>query len=140
MLYSCRVDLSSVSPQDFVSTVIRLLDSPSTAIRAKAFLVLLHVLIHNRDMLLLSCQARYTASQRVCRAVDRWCVCPVDYLLLAVMYLTLKTFPEVYQEFNLSLVSSASKPREDHGHKAVRSQSGGLCALRGWGFAWKPLG
>ncbi|XP_030791172.1 serine/threonine-protein kinase ULK4 isoform X5 [Rhinopithecus roxellana] len=43
---------------DFVSTVIRLLDSPSTYIRAKAFLVLLYILIYNREMLLLSCQAR----------------------------------------------------------------------------------
>uniref|UniRef100_A0A3Q2L852 non-specific serine/threonine protein kinase n=1 Tax=Equus caballus TaxID=9796 RepID=A0A3Q2L852_HORSE len=43
---------------DFVSTVIRLLDSPSTSIRAKAFLVLLYILIHNHEMLLLSCQAR----------------------------------------------------------------------------------
>ncbi|XP_068414336.1 serine/threonine-protein kinase ULK4 isoform X3 [Eschrichtius robustus] len=43
---------------DFVSTVIRLLDSPSTSIRAKSFLVLLYILIHNREMLLLGCQAR----------------------------------------------------------------------------------
>ncbi|XP_065789169.1 serine/threonine-protein kinase ULK4 isoform X2 [Muntiacus reevesi] len=43
---------------DFVSTIIRLLDSPSTSIRAKAFLVLLYILIHNHEMLLLSCQAR----------------------------------------------------------------------------------
>ncbi|XP_061051262.1 serine/threonine-protein kinase ULK4 isoform X4 [Eubalaena glacialis] len=43
---------------DFVSTVIRLLDSPSTSIRAKSFLVLLYILIHNHEMLLLSCQAR----------------------------------------------------------------------------------
>ncbi|XP_058585514.1 serine/threonine-protein kinase ULK4 isoform X4 [Neofelis nebulosa] len=44
---------------DFVSTIIRLLDSPSTSIRAKAFLVLLYILIHNHEMLLLGCQARY---------------------------------------------------------------------------------
>ncbi|XP_042810215.1 serine/threonine-protein kinase ULK4 isoform X7 [Panthera leo] len=43
---------------DFVSTIIRLLDSPSTSIRAKAFLVLLYILIHNHEMLLLGCQAR----------------------------------------------------------------------------------
>nr|KAF6335982.1 unc-51 like kinase 4 [Pipistrellus kuhlii] len=43
---------------DFVSTIIRLLDSPSASIRAKAFLVLLYILIHNHEMLLLSCQAR----------------------------------------------------------------------------------
>ncbi|XP_023556564.1 serine/threonine-protein kinase ULK4 isoform X5 [Octodon degus] len=43
---------------DFVSTILRLLDSPSTSIRAKAFLVLCYILIHNREMLLLSCQAR----------------------------------------------------------------------------------
>ncbi|XP_066101422.1 serine/threonine-protein kinase ULK4 isoform X2 [Saccopteryx bilineata] len=47
-----------IQEKDFVSTVIRLLDSPSTSIRAKAFLVLLYVLIHNHEMLLLSCQAR----------------------------------------------------------------------------------
>ncbi|XP_041533221.1 serine/threonine-protein kinase ULK4 [Microtus oregoni] len=47
-----------IQEKDFVSTIIRLLDSPSTAIRAKAVLVLLYILIYNRDMLLLSCQAR----------------------------------------------------------------------------------
>ncbi|XP_076433529.1 serine/threonine-protein kinase ULK4 isoform X3 [Peromyscus maniculatus bairdii] len=58
-MLSCGIHLQRlIQEKDFVSTVIRLLDSPSTAIRAKAFLVLLHVLIHNRDMLLLSCQAR----------------------------------------------------------------------------------
>ncbi|XP_050996362.1 serine/threonine-protein kinase ULK4 [Acomys russatus] len=58
-MLSCGIHLQRlIQEKDFVSTVIRLLDSPSTAIRAKAFLVLLYVLIHNRDMLLLSCQAR----------------------------------------------------------------------------------
>ncbi|GAB1294830.1 Serine/threonine-protein kinase ULK4 [Apodemus speciosus] len=58
-LLSALADLKTITtPDDFVSTVIRLLDSPSTPIRAKAFLVLLYILIHNRDMLLLSCQAR----------------------------------------------------------------------------------
>ncbi|XP_073088603.1 serine/threonine-protein kinase ULK4 isoform X12 [Manis javanica] len=47
-----------IQEKEFVSTVIRLLDSPSTSIRAKAFLVLLYILIHNHEMLLLSCQAR----------------------------------------------------------------------------------
>ncbi|XP_016018769.2 serine/threonine-protein kinase ULK4 isoform X3 [Rousettus aegyptiacus] len=47
-----------IQEKDFVSTIIRLLDSPSTSIRAKAFLVLLYILIHNHEMLLLSCQAR----------------------------------------------------------------------------------
>ncbi|XP_030301233.1 serine/threonine-protein kinase ULK4 [Calypte anna] len=47
-----------VQEKDFVSTITRLLESPSTFIRAKAFLVLLQVLINNREMLLLSCQAR----------------------------------------------------------------------------------
>ncbi|XP_052580553.1 serine/threonine-protein kinase ULK4 isoform X2 [Peromyscus californicus insignis] len=57
-MLSCGIHLQRlIQEKDFVSTVIRLLDSPSAAIRAKAFLVLLHVLIHNRDMLLLSCQA-----------------------------------------------------------------------------------
>ncbi|XP_038938659.1 serine/threonine-protein kinase ULK4 isoform X1 [Rattus norvegicus] len=58
-MLSCGIHLQRlIQEKDFVSTVIRLLDSPSTPIRAKAFLVLLYVLIHNRDMLLLSCQAR----------------------------------------------------------------------------------
>ncbi|NWR91577.1 ULK4 kinase, partial [Furnarius figulus] len=47
-----------IQEKDFVTTFFRLLESPSTFIRAKAFLVLLQVLIHNREMLLLSCQAR----------------------------------------------------------------------------------
>ncbi|XP_019486585.1 PREDICTED: serine/threonine-protein kinase ULK4 [Hipposideros armiger] len=47
-----------IQEKDFVSTIIRLLDSPSTSIRAKAFLVLLYILIHNHEMLLLSCQSR----------------------------------------------------------------------------------
>lgn len=58
-MLSCGIHLQRlIQEKDFVSTVIRLLDSPSTPIRAKAFLVLLYILIHNRDMLLLSCQAR----------------------------------------------------------------------------------
>ncbi|XP_053785185.1 serine/threonine-protein kinase ULK4 isoform X2 [Desmodus rotundus] len=47
-----------IQEKDFASTIIRLLDSPSASIRAKAFLVLLYILIHNHEMLLLSCQAR----------------------------------------------------------------------------------
>ncbi|CAI5788249.1 serine serine/threonine-protein kinase ULK4 isoform X1 [Podarcis lilfordi] len=43
---------------DLVTTVIRMFESPSASIRAKAFLVLLQVLINNKEMLLLSCQAR----------------------------------------------------------------------------------
>ncbi|XP_054406385.2 serine/threonine-protein kinase ULK4 isoform X10 [Pongo abelii] len=60
----CRITRHSptafqnVIEKDFVSTIIRLLESPSTYIRAKAFLVLLYILIYNREMLLLSCQAR----------------------------------------------------------------------------------
>ncbi|XP_040595562.1 LOW QUALITY PROTEIN: serine/threonine-protein kinase ULK4 [Mesocricetus auratus] len=58
-MLSCGIHLQRlIQEKDFVSTIIRLLDSPSTAIRAKAFLVLLYILIHNRDTLLLSCQAR----------------------------------------------------------------------------------
>ncbi|XP_060241026.1 serine/threonine-protein kinase ULK4 isoform X3 [Meriones unguiculatus] len=58
-MLSCGIHLQRlIQEKDFVSTVIRLLDSPSSPIRAKAFLVLLYILIHNRDMLLLSCQAR----------------------------------------------------------------------------------
>ncbi|XP_006868888.1 PREDICTED: serine/threonine-protein kinase ULK4 [Chrysochloris asiatica] len=58
-MLSCGIHLQRlIQEKDFVSTVIRLFDSPSTSIRAKAFLVLLYILIHNREMLLLSCQAR----------------------------------------------------------------------------------
>ncbi|XP_048190445.1 serine/threonine-protein kinase ULK4 [Perognathus longimembris pacificus] len=58
-MLSCGTHLQRLTQEkDFVSTTIRLLDSPSTPIRAKAFLVLLYILIHNREMLLLSCQAR----------------------------------------------------------------------------------
>ncbi|XP_069504376.1 serine/threonine-protein kinase ULK4 [Ambystoma mexicanum] len=44
--------------KDFVTKVIRLLESPSTVIRAKTFLVLLQILTHNKEMLLQSCQSR----------------------------------------------------------------------------------
>ncbi|XP_061852777.1 serine/threonine-protein kinase ULK4 [Colius striatus] len=47
-----------IQEKDFVTTIIRLLESPSTFIRAKAFLVLLQVLINNKEMFLPSCQAR----------------------------------------------------------------------------------
>ncbi|XP_061051260.1 serine/threonine-protein kinase ULK4 isoform X2 [Eubalaena glacialis] len=58
-MLSCGIHLQRlIQEKDFVSTVIRLLDSPSTSIRAKSFLVLLYILIHNHEMLLLSCQAR----------------------------------------------------------------------------------
>ncbi|KAF6101585.1 unc-51 like kinase 4 [Phyllostomus discolor] len=58
-MLSCGIHLQRlIQEKDFVSTIIRLLDSPSTSIRAKAFLVLLYILIHNHEMLLLSCQAR----------------------------------------------------------------------------------
>uniref|UniRef100_A0A2K6TCK0 Unc-51 like kinase 4 n=1 Tax=Saimiri boliviensis boliviensis TaxID=39432 RepID=A0A2K6TCK0_SAIBB len=58
-MLSCGIHLQRlVQEKDFVSTIIHLLDSPSAYIRAKAFLVLLYVLIYNREMLLLSCQAR----------------------------------------------------------------------------------
>ncbi|XP_016051574.1 PREDICTED: serine/threonine-protein kinase ULK4 [Miniopterus natalensis] len=58
-MLSCGIHLQRlIQEKDFVSTVIRLLDSPSASIRAKAFLVLLYILIHNHEMLLLSCQAR----------------------------------------------------------------------------------
>ncbi|KAM8978032.1 serine/threonine-protein kinase ULK4 isoform X2 [Sarcophilus harrisii] len=58
-MLSCGIHLQRlIQEKDFVTTVIRLFDSPSTSIRAKAFLVLLYVLLHNREMLLLSCQAR----------------------------------------------------------------------------------
>ncbi|XP_045292389.1 serine/threonine-protein kinase ULK4 isoform X3 [Leopardus geoffroyi] len=58
-MLSCGIHLQRlIQEKDFVSTVIRLLDSPSTSIRAKAFLVLLYILIHNHEMLLLGCQAR----------------------------------------------------------------------------------
>ncbi|XP_059795348.1 serine/threonine-protein kinase ULK4 isoform X3 [Balaenoptera ricei] len=58
-MLSCGIHLQRlIQEKDFVSTVIRLLDSPSTSIRAKSFLVLLYILIHNHEMLLLGCQAR----------------------------------------------------------------------------------
>ncbi|XP_072797153.1 serine/threonine-protein kinase ULK4 [Vicugna pacos] len=58
-MLSCGIHLQRlIQEKDFVSTIIRLLDSPSTSIRAKAFLVLLYILIHNHEMLLFSCQAR----------------------------------------------------------------------------------
>uniref|UniRef100_A0A803SXI8 Unc-51 like kinase 4 n=1 Tax=Anolis carolinensis TaxID=28377 RepID=A0A803SXI8_ANOCA len=58
-MLSCGIHLQRlIQEKDFVTTVITLLESPSTLIRAKAFLVLLQVLINNKDMLLLSCQAR----------------------------------------------------------------------------------
>ncbi|XP_063467343.1 serine/threonine-protein kinase ULK4 isoform X3 [Symphalangus syndactylus] len=58
-MLSCGIHLQRlIQEKDFVSTIIRLLDSPSTYIRAKTFLVLLYILIYNREMLLLSCQAR----------------------------------------------------------------------------------
>ncbi|XP_038938664.1 serine/threonine-protein kinase ULK4 isoform X6 [Rattus norvegicus] len=72
-MLSCGIHLQRlIQEKDFVSTVIRLLDSPSTPIRAKAFLVLLYVLIHNRDMLLLSCQAREKQRLPQCRQWTRW--------------------------------------------------------------------
>ncbi|XP_068267721.1 serine/threonine-protein kinase ULK4-like [Nyctibius grandis] len=58
-MLSCGIHLQRlIQEKDFVTTITRLLESPSTFIRAKAFLVLLQVLINNREMLLLSCQAR----------------------------------------------------------------------------------
>uniref|UniRef100_A0A8C8S4R5 Unc-51 like kinase 4 n=1 Tax=Pelusios castaneus TaxID=367368 RepID=A0A8C8S4R5_9SAUR len=58
-MLSCGIHLQRlIQEKDFVTTIIRLFESPSTSIRAKAFLVMLQVLINNREMLLLSCQAR----------------------------------------------------------------------------------
>ncbi|XP_074939567.1 serine/threonine-protein kinase ULK4 isoform X1 [Phalacrocorax aristotelis] len=58
-MLSCGIHLQRlIQEKDFVTTIARLLESPSTFIRAKAFLVLLQVIINNREMLLLSCQAR----------------------------------------------------------------------------------
>ncbi|XP_072709864.1 serine/threonine-protein kinase ULK4 isoform X2 [Ciconia boyciana] len=58
-MLSCGIHLQRlIQEKDFVTTITRLLESPSTFIRAKAFLVLLQVLVNNREMLLLSCQAR----------------------------------------------------------------------------------
>ncbi|KAJ8784088.1 hypothetical protein J1605_008588 [Eschrichtius robustus] len=68
-MLSCGIHLQRlIQEKDFVSTVIRLLDSPSTSIRAKSFLVLLYILIHNREMLLLGCQAR----MQVLSVCGRW--------------------------------------------------------------------
>ncbi|XP_015212512.2 serine/threonine-protein kinase ULK4 isoform X1 [Lepisosteus oculatus] len=47
-----------VQEKDFVMKIIRSLESPSAVIRAKAFLVLLQVLMNNREMLLLCCNSR----------------------------------------------------------------------------------
>ncbi|XP_062926158.1 serine/threonine-protein kinase ULK4 isoform X2 [Mobula hypostoma] len=47
-----------VQEKDFVTKVVRLLESPLTVIRAKAFLVLLEVLRNNKEMLLFCCQSR----------------------------------------------------------------------------------
>ncbi|KAA0702974.1 Serine/threonine-protein kinase ULK4 [Triplophysa tibetana] len=47
-----------VQDRDFVTKIIRSLESPSSVIRAKAFLVLLQVLMNNREMLLLCCNSR----------------------------------------------------------------------------------
>ncbi|XP_029445562.1 serine/threonine-protein kinase ULK4 [Rhinatrema bivittatum] len=44
--------------KDFLTKIIRLLESPSPVIRAKAFLILLQILINNKEMLLLCCQTR----------------------------------------------------------------------------------
>ncbi|XP_028606902.2 serine/threonine-protein kinase ULK4 isoform X1 [Podarcis muralis] len=58
-MLSCGIHLQRlVQEKDLVTTVIRMFESPSASIRAKAFLVLLQVLINNKEMLLLSCQAR----------------------------------------------------------------------------------
>uniref|UniRef100_A0A8V5FRQ8 Uncharacterized protein n=1 Tax=Melopsittacus undulatus TaxID=13146 RepID=A0A8V5FRQ8_MELUD len=58
-MLSCGIHLQRlIQEKDFVTTITRLLESPSTFIRAKAFLVLLQVLINNRETLLLTCQAR----------------------------------------------------------------------------------
>ena len=42
--------------------MLRLLDSPSVVIRAKAFLVLLEIIRNNREMLLTCCQNRCVSS------------------------------------------------------------------------------
>ncbi|KAG9345041.1 hypothetical protein JZ751_009582 [Albula glossodonta] len=47
-----------VQEKEFVSRMIRSLESPSSVIRAKAFLVLVQVLMNNREMLLLCCNSR----------------------------------------------------------------------------------
>nr|XP_021154275.1 serine/threonine-protein kinase ULK4 isoform X2 [Columba livia] len=58
-MLSCGIHLQRlIQEKDFVTTITRLLESPSNFIRAKAFLLLLQVFINNREMLLLSCQAR----------------------------------------------------------------------------------
>ncbi len=44
--------------QDFVHKVMKLLESPSLVIRAKAFLTVLHVIESNLEMLPVTCQAK----------------------------------------------------------------------------------
>lgn len=71
--YTSQVSFSSCIPifsnlwfrmcfflQDFLQKLIRLLDSPSVVIRAKAFVVIHEVVKNNYDLLLNSCQSRYT--------------------------------------------------------------------------------
>jgi serine/threonine-protein kinase ULK4 len=49
----------SLSPfQDFMHQLMKLLDSQSMVIRAKAFLLIVEVIKMNQDMLLTCCQAR----------------------------------------------------------------------------------
>ncbi|XP_061443577.1 serine/threonine-protein kinase ULK4 isoform X2 [Rhineura floridana] len=68
-MLSCGIHLQRlIQEKDLVATVIRLFESPSTSVRAKAFLVLLQVLIHNKEMLLQSCQTRLVMYiERDCR-------------------------------------------------------------------------
>ncbi|KAJ8354205.1 hypothetical protein SKAU_G00217720 [Synaphobranchus kaupii] len=47
-----------VQEKDFVTRMIRSLESPSCMIRGKAFLVLVQVMMNNREMLLLCCNSR----------------------------------------------------------------------------------
>ncbi|KAI5618130.1 serine/threonine-protein kinase ULK4 [Silurus asotus] len=47
-----------IQDRDFVVRIIRSLESPSSVIRAKAFLVLLQVIMNNRESLLLCCNSR----------------------------------------------------------------------------------
>ncbi|XP_051999289.1 serine/threonine-protein kinase ULK4 [Xyrauchen texanus] len=58
MLLSGSHSYRLVQDRDFVMKIIRSLESPSSVIRAKAFLVLLQVLMNNREMLLLCCNSR----------------------------------------------------------------------------------
>uniref|UniRef100_F6YIH9 Unc-51 like kinase 4 n=1 Tax=Xenopus tropicalis TaxID=8364 RepID=F6YIH9_XENTR len=58
-LLSSGIHLQRLTQEkEFVTKIVRLLESPSTGVRAKTFLLILQVLMNNKEMLLLCCQTR----------------------------------------------------------------------------------